>query len=137
MSGRAPSKVGARLTRLRNELCSDSFHAVLAWSCGRAKCQCCIATVMVVVYIICLKILPENENRKVRNRRRKRNAGCRLMFLYFCTKMENLHYFSSHVWPFLKVHSLDLNIGLLTEAKVLAVPNSWNIVECFPFFYFI
>ena len=39
----------ARLTRLRNELCSDSFHAVLAWSCGRAKCQCCAATVTVVV----------------------------------------------------------------------------------------
>ena len=28
----------------------DSFHAVLAWSCGLAKCQCCIAKVMVVVY---------------------------------------------------------------------------------------
>ena len=40
----------AGLTRLRNELCSDSFHAVLAWSCGRAKCQCCTATVTVVVY---------------------------------------------------------------------------------------
>ena len=40
----------ARLTRLRNELCSDSFHAVLAWSCGRAKCQCCTATVTVVIY---------------------------------------------------------------------------------------
>ena len=38
------------LARLRNELCSDSFHAVLAWSCGRAKCQCCTATVTVVVY---------------------------------------------------------------------------------------
>ena len=35
---------------MRNELCSDSFHAVLAWSCGRAKCQCCTATVTVVVY---------------------------------------------------------------------------------------
>ena len=42
----------ARLTRLRNELCSDSFHAVLAWSCGRAKCQCCTATVTVVVYTL-------------------------------------------------------------------------------------
>ena len=39
-----------RLTRLRNELYSDSFHAVLAWSCGRAKCQFCTATVTVVVY---------------------------------------------------------------------------------------
>ena len=29
----------------------DSFHAVLAWSCGLAKCQCCIAKVMVVVYL--------------------------------------------------------------------------------------
>ena len=40
------------LTRLRNELCSDSFHAVLALNCEQAKCQCCIATltVMVVVY---------------------------------------------------------------------------------------
>ena len=41
----------ARLTRLRNELCSDSFHAVLAWSCGPAKCQCCAPTVTVVVYV--------------------------------------------------------------------------------------
>ena len=40
----------ARLTRLRNELCSDSFHAVFAWSCGRVKCQCCTAMVTVVVY---------------------------------------------------------------------------------------
>ena len=40
-----------RLTRLRNELHSDSFHAVLAWSCGLAKCQYCTATVAVVVYI--------------------------------------------------------------------------------------
>ena len=39
-----------RLTRLRNELCSDSFHAVLALSCGQAKCQCCIAMVTLVVY---------------------------------------------------------------------------------------
>ena len=31
-----------RLTRLRNEL--FSVHAVLAWSCGLAKCQCCAAT---------------------------------------------------------------------------------------------
>ena len=38
------------LRRLRIELCSDSFHAVLALSCGRAKCQCCITTVTVVVY---------------------------------------------------------------------------------------
>ena len=30
---------------------SDSFHAVLALSCGRAKCQCCTATLTVVVYI--------------------------------------------------------------------------------------
>ena len=42
----------ARLTRLRNELCSDSFHAALAWSCGRAKFQCCTALVTVVVYIV-------------------------------------------------------------------------------------
>ena len=40
----------ARLTRLRNELCSDSFHAMLAWSCRRVKCQCCTATGTVVVY---------------------------------------------------------------------------------------
>ena len=33
-----------RLTRLPNELYSDLFHAVLAWNCGRAKCQCCTAT---------------------------------------------------------------------------------------------
>ena len=39
-----------RITRLRNELYSDSFHAVLAWICGRAKCQCCTALVTVVVY---------------------------------------------------------------------------------------
>ena len=38
------------LRRLRIELCSDSFHAVLALSCGRAKCQCCITTLTVVVY---------------------------------------------------------------------------------------
>ena len=38
------------LRRLRIDLCSDSFHAVLALSCGLAKCQCCITTVMVVVY---------------------------------------------------------------------------------------
>ena len=40
----------AWLTRLRNELYSNSFHAVLALSCGLAKLQCCIATVTVVVY---------------------------------------------------------------------------------------
>ena len=39
-----------RLTRLRNDLYSDSFHAVLALSCGQAKCQWCIAMVTVVVY---------------------------------------------------------------------------------------
>ena len=39
-----------RLTRLPNELYSDLFHAVLAFSCGLAKFQCCIATVTVVVY---------------------------------------------------------------------------------------
>ena len=39
-----------RLARLRNELYSDSFHAVLALSYGRAKYQCCTATVMVVFY---------------------------------------------------------------------------------------
>ena len=49
------------MTRLRNELHSDSFHAVLAWSWGcsftgwgQAKYQCFTATVTVVVY--CLKI---------------------------------------------------------------------------------
>ena len=36
-----------RLTRLRNELYNYLFHAL---SCGLAKCQCCIATVTVVVY---------------------------------------------------------------------------------------
>ena len=41
----------ARVTRLRNELCSDSFNTVLALSCGQAKCQCCIAAVTVVVYL--------------------------------------------------------------------------------------
>ena len=35
---------------MRNELYNDSFHAVLAWICGRAKCQCCTATVTFVVY---------------------------------------------------------------------------------------
>ena len=39
-----------RLTRLRNELYSDSFHAVLALSRGLSKCQCCAKTMMVVVY---------------------------------------------------------------------------------------
>ena len=39
-----------RLSCLRNELYSDSFHAVLALSCGRVKFQCCTATVTVVVY---------------------------------------------------------------------------------------
>ena len=39
-----------RLRRLGIELYSDSFHAVLAFSCGRAKCQCCIRTVTVDVY---------------------------------------------------------------------------------------
>ena len=39
-----------RLTCLRNELYSNSFHAVLAWICGLAKFQCCIGTVTVVVY---------------------------------------------------------------------------------------
>ena len=29
---------------------------VLAWSCGRAKCQCCTATVTVVVSTILLKM---------------------------------------------------------------------------------
>ena len=29
---------------LRNELYSNSFYAVLAWSCGQTKCQCCKAT---------------------------------------------------------------------------------------------
>ena len=38
-----------RLTRLRKELCRDSFHAVLALSSGQAKYQCCIATVTVIV----------------------------------------------------------------------------------------
>ena len=39
-----------RVTRLRNELYSDSFHAVLDLSSGLAKCQCCTTTVTVVVY---------------------------------------------------------------------------------------
>ena len=43
-------QVSTGLRRLRIELYSDSFHAVLALSCGRAKCQCCITTVTVVVY---------------------------------------------------------------------------------------
>ena len=48
---RASVKQGStRLRRLRNELYSDSFHAVLALSCGLAKCQCCLTTVTVVVY---------------------------------------------------------------------------------------
>ena len=46
-----PGELPARLTRLRNEICSDSFHAVLALSCGLAKCQCCVTTVTVVVYL--------------------------------------------------------------------------------------
>ena len=45
-------KGSTRLRRLGIELCSDSFHAVLALSCGRAKCQCCITTVTVVVYCV-------------------------------------------------------------------------------------
>ena len=47
-----------RLISLRNELCSDSFHAELAWSCGRAKCQCCTATVTV--------FMPEPEARGIK-----------------------------------------------------------------------
>ena len=39
-----------RLTRLRTELYSNSFHAVLALKYGTAKCQCCTATVTAVVY---------------------------------------------------------------------------------------
>ena len=35
---------------MRNELYSDSFHVVLAWNSRPTKCQCCIATVTVVVY---------------------------------------------------------------------------------------
>ena len=48
-----------RLRRLRIELCCDSFHAVLALSCGRVKCQCCITTVTDSVYtvIVLLEIL--------------------------------------------------------------------------------
>ena len=48
---RASAQQGrTRLTRLRNKQYSDSFHAALALSCGRAKCQCCTATVTIVVY---------------------------------------------------------------------------------------
>ena len=55
---RASAQQGStRLRRLCIELCSDSFHVVLALSCGRAKCQCCITTVTVVVYTLYLKIL--------------------------------------------------------------------------------
>ena len=45
-----PPQARARLNRLRNELCIDSFHGVLARNCGRAKCQCCTATGTVVAY---------------------------------------------------------------------------------------
>ena len=38
------------LTRLRNELYSDSFHAVLALSCGPVNCRCCTAKVTDAVY---------------------------------------------------------------------------------------
>ena len=41
-----------RLTCLRNDLCSDSFHGVLALNWGPAKCQCCTAKLTVVVYSI-------------------------------------------------------------------------------------
>ena len=47
-----------RQRRLRIELCSDSFHAVLGLSCRRAKCQCCITTVVVYslqIYFFSLK----------------------------------------------------------------------------------
>ena len=40
-----------RLTRLRTELYSDLFHAVLAFSFGPAKCQCFLTTVVVAVYV--------------------------------------------------------------------------------------
>ena len=44
-----------RIRLTRNELYSDSFHAVLAWSCGHAKYKCCTATVTVVVNNILMK----------------------------------------------------------------------------------
>ena len=44
-----------RLTHLRTELYSNSFHAMLALSCGPAKFQCCTATVTVVVYWFAFK----------------------------------------------------------------------------------
>ena len=47
-SGELPGTT--RLSRLHNELFSDSFHAVIAWISRPAKCQCCIATVTVFVY---------------------------------------------------------------------------------------
>ena len=48
---RASAQQGStRLRRLRTELYSDSFHAVLALSSGPAKYQCNITTVTVVVY---------------------------------------------------------------------------------------
>ena len=49
--GRASVQQGrTRPTRLRTELCSDSFHAVLVLNYGPAKCQCNTTTVTVVVY---------------------------------------------------------------------------------------
>ena len=48
------------------DLCSDSFHALLAWSCGRAKGQCCTATVTVAVYNeIHLHLILERIHREV------------------------------------------------------------------------
>ena len=38
------------LTRLRNELYRHSFQALLALSCGPAKCECCLASETVFIY---------------------------------------------------------------------------------------
>ena len=58
------------LTHLRNELYIDSFHAVLALSCGLAKSQCCVSTVTVVAYY-----LPHAVSDKfVRNCKKRRDS---------------------------------------------------------------
>ena len=44
-------QVKTRPARLRTEVYSESLHAVLTLSCGRAKCQCSITTVTIIVYV--------------------------------------------------------------------------------------
>ena len=51
-----------KLTPLRTELYSDSFHALLALRYGPAKCQCCITTVTIVVRPLIFSTLGQDPN---------------------------------------------------------------------------